>query len=367
MCAEVSDRAVGLGLSVRCQVKSTHDRLQREYLFSQLEQFRRQRFSGDGVLDRLVKVRDHEGSNQVLECRTNGMIRKSVGLWRDRSTKVFVSGHRGPVRSIIWRYSPEQGFTRLVGAPSSEVDLRDRRARFSLFLRAQPTVVRRRNCKSGGILAKSGYPVDFLSDNLPMQVKDAAKETGVQRLRFLGSSYIQRKGAAQSTQEATLLTCVLDPTNDADTNAKIAGILQVQGNRRQHSRHRILAMPTNGYGPKGDIDPKSSHVPPHRELLHLEDLAAASLVLLENYVSPEAIKVSVGEDVHPRDMAEIVANVVGHDGEPVQDTSKPDSTPRRVLDVCQGRDLGWTETVPIRDGIASTDQGVLDQRSAIRG
>jgi len=312
----------------------------------------------------------------------------------DRRAKVYVAGHRGLVGSAIWRHLQEQGFTSLVGASSSEVDLRDRETTMGFFRRERPDVVIDAAARVGGILANSRYPADFLSDNLRIQVNvmDAAKETGVERLLFLGSSCIYPKFAEQPIKESSLLTGVLEPTNDAYAIAKIAGILQVQANRRQHGRRWISAMPTNLYGSHDNFDPQTSHVlpalirrfheatesgvsevvlwgtgTPRREFLHVDDLAAASLFLLENYDSAETINVGVGEDLTIRELAGIVADVVGYGGTLVQDTSKPDGTPRKLLDVSRINDLGWRAQIPLREGIASTYQWFLENRAQLRG
>jgi len=246
----------------------------------------------------------------------------------------------------------------------------------------------------GGIMANSTYPADFLSDNLRIQVNvmDAAKETGTERLLFLGSSCIYPKLAEQPIRESSLLTGVLEPTNDAYAIAKIAGILQVQANRRQHGRRWISAMPTNLYGIHDNFDPQSSHVlpalirrfheakqsaagevvlwgtgTPRREFLYVDDLASACLFLLESYDSAETINVGVGQDVTIRELAEIVADVVGYSGDVVQDTSKPDGTPRKLLDVSRINDLGWKARVPLRDGIALTYQWFLENQAQLRG
>jgi GDP-L-fucose synthase len=312
----------------------------------------------------------------------------------DRRVKVYVAGHRGLVGSAIWRHLQRQGFTSLVGATSSEVDLRDREATSAFFERERPDVVIDAAAKVGGILANSTHPAEFLSDNLRIQVNvmDAAGDTGVDQLLFLGSSCIYPKFAKQPIKESSLLTGALEPTNDAYAIAKIAGILQVQANRRQYGRHWISAMPTNLYGPNDNFDPHSSHVlpalirrfhearesgasevvlwgtgTPRREFLHVDDLAAASLFLLENYDGADTINVGVGEDVTIRELAEIVADVVGYDGELVQDPSKPDGTPRKLLDVNKINDLGWKAKVSLRDGIATTYQWFLEHRATLRG
>jgi len=312
----------------------------------------------------------------------------------DRGAKVYIAGHRGLVGSAIWRHLKAHGFTALVGATSYEVDLRDRGATFAFFERERPEVVIDSAAKVGGVLANNKFPADFLSDNLRIQVNvmDAAKETGVERLLFLGSSCIYPKLAEQPIKESSLLTGALEPTNDAYAIAKIAGILQVQANRRQHGRHWISAMPTNLYGPNDNFDVQTSHVlpalirrfhdakesdagevvlwgtgTPRREFLHVDDLAAASLFLLENYDSADTINVGVGADVTISELAEIVADVVGFDGTLVQDTTKPDGTPRKLLDVSRINDLGWKATVPLRDGIAATYRWFLEHRAELRG
>jgi len=312
----------------------------------------------------------------------------------DRETKVYIAGHRGLVGSAIWRHLQEQDFTHLIGATSAEVDLRDREATSAFFDRERPDLVIDAAARVGGILANSTYPADFLSDNLRIQLNlmDAAKEMGVDRLLFLGSSCIYPKFAEQPIKESSLLTGALEPTNDAYAIAKIAGILQVQANRRQHGRHWISAMPTNLYGPNDNFDIQGSHVlpalirrfheakesgakevvlwgtgTPRREFLHVDDLAEACLFLMENYDSAETINVGVGQDVTIRELAEIVADVVGYSGRLVQDPSKPDGTLRKLLDVSRINDLGWKAKVPLREGILATYQWFLEHRSEMRG
>ena len=312
----------------------------------------------------------------------------------DRGARVYVAGHRGLVGSAIWRHLTDQGFTDLVGSSSSQVDLRDRDQTFAFFAAHRPDVVIDAAAKVGGILANNTYPADFLSDNLRIQVNvmDAAKDHGVEKLLFLGSSCIYPRLADQPIHESSLLTGPLEPTNDAYAIAKIAGILQVQANRRQHGRHWISAMPTNLYGPGDNFDPQDSHLlpgligrfhqaavskadqvvvwgtgTPRRELLHVDDLAEAALFLLESYDDDQTINVGVGEDVTIRELAEIVADVVGFDGELVQDPTKPDGTPRKLLDVSRINDLGWRARTPLREGIASTYAWYLEHLTTARG
>ncbi len=311
----------------------------------------------------------------------------------DRSSRVYVAGHRGLVGSAIWRHLVESGFTDLVGAPSSELDLRNRTDVFEFMDAQRPDVVIDAAARVGGIFANSTYPADFLSDNLQMQVNimDAANSADVDRLLFLGSSCIYPKFAAQPIKESSLLTGELEPTNDAYAIAKIAGIMQVQAYRRQYGRKWISTMPTNLYGPGDNFHPQNSHVlpslmrrlhearvsgasevviwgsgTPRREFLHVDDLARASLFLLENYDSPDTINVGVGHDISIRELAQLIAETVGFEGELVQDPSKPDGTPQKLLDVSRLNDLGWHAQIGLRDGIASTYAWYLEHIESVR-
>jgi len=311
----------------------------------------------------------------------------------DRSARVYIAGHRGLVGGAVWRHLESQGFTHLIGASSSELDLRDRPAVFAFFEQHRPQVVIDAAARVGGIHANSTYPAEFLSDNLQMQVNimDAANAVDVERLLFLGSSCIYPKFAEQPIREDSLLTGALEPTNDAYAIAKIAGIMQVQASRRQYGRRWISAMPTNLYGPGDNFHPENSHVmpalirriheakeqnlpdvviwgsgTPRREFLHVDDLASAVLFLLENYDSPETINVGVGSDVSIRDLAELVAATVGYTGTLTQDTSKPDGTPRKLLDVSRLNDLGWTAKISLDEGVAQTYDWYVDHLSDVR-
>lgn len=311
----------------------------------------------------------------------------------DRGARIYIAGHRGLVGSAIWRHLSSQGFTHLLGATSSQVDLRDREATLRYVKDVKPDVVIDAAARVGGILANNTFPADFLSDNLRIQVNlmDTARDVGVDRLLFLGSSCIYPKYAEQPIKEDSLLTGKLEPTNDAYAIAKIAGVLQVQSNRRQDGRHWISAMPTNLYGPNDNFHPTRSHVlpallrrfheakesgahevvlwgtgTPRREFLHVDDLAAASLFLLENYDDDQTINVGVGDDVSIRELAEVIADVVGFDGDIVQDTSKPDGTPRKLLDVSRINALGWKAKIRLRNGIASTYAWFLEHRAEVR-
>jgi GDP-L-fucose synthase len=311
----------------------------------------------------------------------------------DRDSRIYVAGHRGLAGSAIWRHLEDEGFTDLVGATSSELDLRNREAVFDYLRQTRPDVVIDAAAKVGGIHANDTFSADFLSDNLQIQVNlmDAANEVNVDRLLFLGSSCIYPKFAEQPIRESSLLTGELEPTNEAYAIAKIAGIMQVQAARKQYGRHWISAMPTNLYGPGDNFHPQNSHVlpalmrriheakeagadevviwgsgTPLREFLYVEDLAKASLFLLENYDDPETINVGVGEDLSIHDLAELIADIAGYEGELVQDTSKPDGTPRKLLDVSRLNALGWSATTSLREGIATTYDWYLDHESTVR-
>lgn len=296
----------------------------------------------------------------------------------DKTSKFFVAGHRGMVGSAIWRELQKRGFTNLVGKSSSDLDLTDRDAVFEFFASEKPRYVVLAAAKVGGILANNTYPADFLSVNLQIQVNvmDAALEYGVERLLFMGSSCIYPKFAPQPIKEDSLLTGHLEPTNDAYAIAKIAGITQVQSVRRQHHKQWISAMPTNLYGPGDNYSEQGSHVlpalirryetaridgapsvtnwgtgSPLREFLYVDDLAEASLFLLENYDGAQQVNVGVGEDISIKELAELVAEEVGYQGETRWDTSKPDGTPRKLLDVSLLSEMGWKAKTPLREGI----------------
>ena len=306
----------------------------------------------------------------------------SLQLWGavNINDTVYIAGHRGLVGSAVWRHLEAAGYTNLVGHASSSVDLRDRAATFDAITSAKPDVVVMAAAKVGGIMANSTRPVDFLNDNLRIQtnVFEAAHAVGVERLLFLGSSCIYPKLAPQPISEDSLLTGPLEPTNEAYAIAKIAGIIAIKGYRQQYGRHWISAMPTNLYGPGDNFDLTSSHVlpamirkfheaklagdsvtlwgsgSPRREFLHTDDVASAITHLLEHYDDESTVNIGCGADITIRELAEIVADVVGFDGEVIWDSTKPDGTPRKLLDVSRLTAQGWAPKIDLRDGIAST-------------
>ncbi|WP_246036318.1 GDP-L-fucose synthase family protein [Sinomonas susongensis] len=299
----------------------------------------------------------------------------------DRDAPVYIAGHRGLAGSAIWRKLEAEGFSRLIGRTSTELDLKDRDAVFGFFEQEKPECVFLAAAKVGGILANDTYPADFLSENLQIQVNvmDAAVRFGVRRLLFLGSSCIYPKFAPQPIKESALLQGDLEPTNDAYAIAKIAGILNVQAVRRQHGLPWISAMPTNLYGPGDNFSRLGSHVlpalirryeearleglpsvvnwgtgSPRREFLHVDDLASALLHLMENYDGPQHVNVGTGTDVTIKELAEAVAATVGYEGSSEWDLSKPDGTPQKLLDVSKLNATGWFPTIDLEQGLKST-------------
>jgi GDP-L-fucose synthase len=297
----------------------------------------------------------------------------------DRSAKFYVAGHKGMVGAAVWRLLEKEGFTNLVGKRSSELDLRDRKAVFDFFEQEKPTHVVLAAARVGGIMANNTYPAEFLTDNLQIQlnVMDAAAHFKVERLLFMGSSCIYPKFAPQPIKEEYLLTGHLEPTNDAYAIAKIAGIMQVQSVRRQYGLHWISAMPTNLYGVGDNYSGVNSHVipalikryeearitgqdvvvnwgtgSPLREFLYVDDLASATLHLLEQYDGPEQVNVGTGQDQSIKEIADLVANAVGFSGITEWDTTKPDGTPRKLLDVSKIKALGWMPKVGLAQGLS---------------
>jgi GDP-L-fucose synthase len=299
----------------------------------------------------------------------------------DRAASVFIAGHRGLVGSALYRKFQAEGFTNLLVRSHNDLDLTDRAATFDFILESKPQVVVDAAARVGGIMANNTYPADFLSENLQIQVNllDASVAAQVPRLLFLGSSCIYPKFASQPIEESALLTGPLEPTNDAYAIAKIAGILQVQAVRRQYGLSWISAMPTNLYGPEDNFSPTSSHLlpalirryeeaaesgagvvtnwgtgTPRRELLHVDDMASACLHLLEHYDGPDHVNVGTGIDHTISEIAALVANAVGYNGETRWDADKPDGTPRKLLDVSLLREAGWEPEITLRDGIETT-------------
>lgn len=294
--------------------------------------------------------------------------------------RVYVAGHRGLVGAAVARRLVSHGYEVLVRT-RSELDLRDADATAAFLRDTRPDAVVLAAARVGGIMANSTHPVPFIEDNLRIQLSviSAAYAAGVRRLLFLGSSCIYPKLAQQPIREEALLTGPLEPTNEPYALAKIAGIVQVRSYRRQYGASYICAMPTNLYGPGDNFDLESSHVlpalirrfheakrdgldevalwgsgSPRREFLHVDDLADACVTLLRRYDGDMPVNIGCGDDLTIRELACLVADVVGYQGRATFDTTKPDGTPRKLLDISRMTALGWKPRIALRDGIGST-------------
>ena len=290
--------------------------------------------------------------------------------------------------SAIVRQIEQDSVHSWLGKTRSELDLLDRRAVFDFLAIEKPEAVVVAAAKVGGIVANSTYPVKFLSENLQIETNllDGAHAAGVERLLFLGSSCVYPKFASQPIKEEYLLTGELEKTNEPYALAKIAGLKLVQAYRQEHGHRWISAMPTNLYGPGDNFDLQNSHVlpamirkfheaklsnaqsvilwgsgTPRREFLHSDDLARASIFLLENYDDDVAINVGFGEDFSIKELAEMVSEIVGFSGLVEWDKSKPDGTPRKLLDTSKISDLGWKPMIPLPDGIRATYDWYINQ------
>ena len=300
----------------------------------------------------------------------------------DSNSKIFVAGHKGLVGSAIVRNLKEKGFTNILTADRNQIDLTNLNAVKMFFLLEQPEYVFMAAAKVGGILANRDYPADFIYENLMIQsnIISCAAEAEVKKLLFLGSSCIYPKFAEQPITEDQLLSGHLESSNEAYAIAKIAGIKMCQAYRRQHGLNAISLMPTNLYGPNDNFDHNSSHVlpamiskfhgsldksehwvvklwgdgSPMREFLHVDDLAEACYTCMEKYDGEEHINVGTGEDVTIKELAETIVDVVGYKNDYEWDTSKPNGTPRKVLNVDKIKSLGWEPKISLREGIEST-------------
>jgi GDP-L-fucose synthase len=305
-------------------------------------------------------------------------------------SKIFIAGHRGMVGSAIVRSLQAQGFTQLLVRTRQELDLRDRSAVRDFFKTERPEFVIDAAARVGGIVANSEKPVEFLLENLTIQnnLIEAAADFGCAKFLFLGSSCIYPKHAPQPIREDALLTGPLEPTNDAYAIAKIAGIKLCQAYAREYGKTFLSAMPTNLYGPHDNFDLHTSHVlpalirkiheakksgapevlvwgtgTPRREFLHADDLADACVFLLKNYASPELINIGSGTDVTIRELAELVCEILGFEGTLSFDPTKPDGTPRKLMDSSRLFHLGWKPKIPLREGIAQAYDWFLAHRT----
>ncbi|TDX58917.1 GDP-L-fucose synthase [Orenia marismortui] len=299
----------------------------------------------------------------------------------EKDAKIYVAGHRGLVGSAIIRRLKKEGYQNLIYRTSSELDLRRQKEVEEFFAEEKPDYIFLAAAKVGGIQANNIYSGEFIYDNLMIQsnVIEAAYRNNVKKLMFLGSSCIYPKYCPQPMKEEYLLSGKLEQTNEAYAIAKIAGIKMCQHYNKQYGTNFISAMPTNLYGPNDNFDLKTSHVmpalirkfheakindkgkvviwgtgKPRREFLHVDDLADAVIYLMNNYNGNQILNIGVGKDISIQELAELIKDIVGFEGEIVNDTSKPDGTPRKLLDVSRLNELGWKADISLRDGIKST-------------
>ena len=299
----------------------------------------------------------------------------------DKSSKIYIAGHRGLVGSAIVRKLQAEGYTNLLMRTSQELDLREQAAVREFFASEKPDYVFLAAARVGGILANYSYPADFIYQNLMIEtnVIESSRQAGVKKLLCLGSTCIYPKLAPQPLKEEYLLTGPLEPTNEWYAVAKIAGIKLCQAYQRQYGCTFISAMPTNLYGPQDNFDLQSSHVmpalirkfheaktgnepavtvwgsgKPRREFLHVDDCADACLFLMEHYDDEEIVNIGVGEDLSIAELADLVKQAVDYTGDIVYDATKPDGTPRKLVDVSKINGLGWQASIPLEEGIRST-------------
>ena len=307
----------------------------------------------------------------------------------NKSSKIYIAGHRGMVGSAIWRQLEKEGYKNLIGRSSKEIDLRNQDMVKDFFNAEKPDVVIDAAARVGGILANSTYPYQFLMENLQIQnnLIDASLNSDVNKFIFLGSSCIYPKFAPQPLKEEYLLTGSLEPTNDAYALAKIAGVKTCEAIRKQFNKDYVSLMPTNLYGTHDNFDLKTSHVlpamirkfhdakldnhspvtlwgsgTPLREFLFVDDMASSVIFALENILPEYLYNVGTGVDLTIRELAESIQKIVGHQGEIIWDSSKPDGTPRKLMDISKMNSLGWEHKINLEEGIELTYQWFLENQ-----
>ena len=301
----------------------------------------------------------------------------------NKETKIYIAGHNGMVGSAIWRALEKKGYNNLIGKSSKELDLRNQQAVINFYKKEQPEVVIDAAAKVGGILANNDFPYQFLMENMQIQnnLIDGAHKTGVEKFIFLGSSCIYPKFAPQPLKEEYLLTDSLEPTNEWYAIAKISGLKACQAIRNQYEKDYVSLMPTNLYGYFDNFDLKSSHVlpamirkfheakvngnlpvrlwgsgTPLREFLFVDDMADAVVFALENKLYDHLYNIGSGNDITIGQLAVIIQNIVGHSGNIIWDQTKPDGTPKKLLDVTKIKKLGWEYSTELNEGIKKTYQ-----------
>jgi len=310
-----------------------------------------------------------------------------------KKTKIYIAGHRGMVGSAVWRALESKGYTNLIGKTSKELDLRNQQAVLDFYNREHPEVVIDAAAKVGGILANNDFPYQFLMENLQIQnnLIDGAHKAGIEKFIFLGSSCIYPKFAQQPLKEEYLLTDSLEPTNEWYAIAKITGVKACQAIRKQYNKDYVSLMPTNLYGSFDNFDLQSSHVlpamlrkfheakinnhsevilwgsgTPMREFLFVDDMAEAVVYALENNLPEHLYNIGTGKDITIKELAETIQSVTGHQGNIFWDASKPDGTPRKLMDVSKMKELGWQYSTELEDGIQKTYLWFLDNIDIIK-
>ena len=311
----------------------------------------------------------------------------------DKFSKIYIAGHRGMVGSAILRALESKGYTNLIGKTSDELDLRNQQAVFDFFKKESPVVVIDAAARVGGILANNDYPYQFLMENMQIQnnLIDASLKVDVKKFIFLGSSCIYPKLAPQPLKESYLLTSSLESTNEWYAIAKITGVKACESIRKQFGKDYISLMPTNRYGPFDNFDLKTSHVlpamirkfheaklsgnipvelwgsgTPRREFLHVEDLADSIVFALENQIQDNLYNVGTGTDVTIKELAQLIQKIVGHLGEITWDSSKPNGTPRKLMDVSKMTEAGWSAKIGLEEGIRSTYKWFLANQNSLK-
>ena len=305
----------------------------------------------------------------------------------NKTTKIYIAGHRGMVGSAVWRALEFKGYSNLIGKTSSELDLRNQQAVNEFYSIEKPEVVIDAAAKVGGILANNNYPYQFLIENMQIQnnLIDGAFKSGIEKFIFLGSSCIYPKFAPQPLKEEYLLTDSLEPTNEWYAIAKITGVKACQAIRKQFGKDYVSLMPTNLYGSFDNFDLKTSHVlpamlrkfhdatinnhldvtlwgsgTPMREFLFVDDMAEAVVFALENNLPEYLYNIGTGKDITIKELAETIQSVTGHQGKILWDASKPDGTPRKLMDVSKMKEFGWQYSIELEDGIKKTYQWFLN-------
>ena len=310
-----------------------------------------------------------------------------------KTVKIYIAGHRGMVGAAVWRALDNKGYTNLLGKTSAELDLRNQQAVTEFYKKEQPEIVIDAAAKVGGILANNNLPYQFLMDNLQIQnnLIDGAFKTKIEKFIFLGSSCIYPKFAQQPLKEEYILTDSLEPTNEWYAIAKITGIKACQSIKKQYNKDYVSLMPTNLYGYFDNFDLQSSHVlpamlrkfheakinnhsdvtlwgsgTPMREFLFVDDMAKAIVYAIENKLPEHLYNIGTGKDITIKELAETIQSVTGHKGKILWDTSKPDGTPRKLMDVSKIKELGWQYSTELEDGIQKTYQWFLENIDTIK-